>query len=249
MTFSVAECSTGSWTPESIRKASSASPRAAIAGRNLSKADVQLYRSRRRIALKDYGAAVSSAAHVGPPAGRTWCRAYERAEAHRGSRRFWDASARSRSPRVVDSVPLADAARHGSREIFDRLDEVVAGLHSRGRDRRLHHRDVLVARDGRSSRRPAAGTRSDRGPARCRRVFERLSSQDRLAAARMRASPGRPRMKRWRTSIRPPCAVGADAGSRGFGTVRESAVDPRPEDLPLAPAPPPRRPRIERTRV
>lgn len=195
MTFSVAESSTGSWTPESIRKALvGLPPELRLPGRNLSKADVSLYRiGGRRIALKDYGARPFLVRHtLGRLLVGRECRAYERAGDAPGLAPFLGRLGPfTLATGWVDSVPLADMPRGTAPpEIFDRLDEVLAGLHSRGvAIADLHHRDVLVAKDGAVHvvDLAAAYALGPRPSSFRRRVFARLSSQDRLAAARMRA--------------------------------------------------------------
>lgn len=160
----------------------------------MSKADVSLYRvGGRRIALKDYGGRPFLARHtLGRLLVGRECNAYERAGGAPGLAPFLGRLGPfTLATGWIDSVPLADlpggAASH---EIFDRLDEVIGGLHARGvAIADLHHRDVLVAYDG-SVHVVDLAAAYILGPTPGsfrRRVFERLSAQDRLAAARMRA--------------------------------------------------------------
>jgi hypothetical protein len=195
VTRSVAESSTGSLTPESIREALvGLAPELRFLGRNLSKADVSLYRvGGRRIALKDYGARPFFARHsVGRLLVGRECRAYESAGDTPGLAPFLGRLGPfTLATGWIESVPLADLpGGAASRQIFDRLDEVIGGLHSRGvAISDLHHRDVLVGQDGAVHvvDLAAAYVLGPRPSSLRRRVFERLSSQDRLAAARMRA--------------------------------------------------------------
>ena len=195
MIRSVAESSTRPLTPESIREALvGLAPELRFLGRNMSKADVSLYRvGGRRIALKDYGARPFLARHtVGRLLVGRECRAYERAGEAPGLAPFLGRLGPfTLATGWIESVPLADLPGNAaSHELFNRLDEVIGGLHSRGiAISDLHHRDVLVAKDGAVHvvDLAAAYVLGPRPSLFRRRVFERLSSQDRLAAARMRA--------------------------------------------------------------
>ncbi len=175
-------------------------PELSIEGRNLSKADVFRYRvGGIGIALKDYGHRPFLARNtVGRLLLRRECRAYERAGAIPGLPAFLGRVGRFALATVwIDAVPLAEIpAGAASAAIFDRLDSVIAGLHSRGvalAD--LHHRDVLVGTDGAVHvvDLAAAYIVEERATAFRRRIFSRMCAQDRLAAARMRARfTGRP---------------------------------------------------------
>jgi hypothetical protein len=147
----------------------------------------------RRIAVKHYGARPFLARHtLGRLLVGRECRAYERAGSAPGLAPFLGRLGPfTLATGWIDAVPLADLpGGAASPETFDRLDAVIAGLHLRGVAMSdLHHRDVLVAKDGSVHVVDLAvayvlGPRP--GPLR-RRLFERLSAQDRLAAARMRA--------------------------------------------------------------
>ena len=169
-------------------------PELRLVGRNLSKADVLLYRvAGRRIAVKDYGARPFLARHtLGRFLVRRECRAYQGARGAAGLAPFLGRLGPfTLATGWIDAVPLADLpGGAASAEIFDRLDTVIAGLHGRGvalSD--LHHRDVLVAADGSVhvvDLAMAYVLKSRPGPL-GRRLFGRLSAQDRLASARMRA--------------------------------------------------------------
>ena len=169
-------------------------PERRLAGRNLSKADVLVYLiDGRRIAVKDYSARPFFARQtIGRLLTRRECRAYESAGAVAGLAPFlgrlgpW-----TMATAWIDAIPLSNLPQGAaSAELFDRLDAVVRGLHDRGVAMAdLHHRDVLVAEDGGVHVVDLAmayvmGPRPGRIR---RRVFDRLSAQDRLSAARMRA--------------------------------------------------------------
>ena len=169
-------------------------PEKRIRGRNLSKADVLLYRvGGRRVAVKDYGVRPFLARNlIGRFLIRRECRAYERAGALPGLAPFLGRLGPfTLATSWIDAVPLPDLqSGTASPELFDRLDATIAGLHARGVAMSdLHHRDVLVAFDGSVHLvdlamayvvPPRPGWLS-------LRLFDRLSAQDRLAAARMRA--------------------------------------------------------------
>ena len=163
-------------------------------GRNLSKADVLVYRvGGRRIAVKDYSARPFLARHtVGRVLTGRECRAYECAGAAAGLASFLGRLGPvTMATAWIDAVPLSDLPQAAATPaLFDRLDAVVAGLHDRGIAMSdLHHRDVLVSEDGGVHVVDLAmayvlGPR----PGWIRRLlFERLSAQDLLSAARMRA--------------------------------------------------------------
>jgi len=169
-------------------------PERQLVGRNLSKADVLLYRvDGRRIAVKDYAARPFLARHtVGRLLVGRECRAYERAGAVPGLAPFLGRlGPLTLATAWIDAIPLSDLPQgSASPELFDRLDAVIAGLHVRGVAMSdLHHRDVLVAVDG-SVHLVDLAMAYVLGPRPGwfrRRLFERLSAQDRLSAARMRA--------------------------------------------------------------
>ena len=195
MTLSAANSSTAPVPASLIREALvGLTPERRILGRNLSKADVSLYRVEgRRIAVKDYGARPFFARHtVGRLLVGRECRAYERAESAPGLAPFLGRLGPfTLATGWIESVPLADLPGGvASPELFDRLDEVISGLHLRGvAISDLHHRDVLVSADGAVHvvDLAMAYVLGPRPGALRRRLFERLSAQDRLSAARMRA--------------------------------------------------------------
>ncbi len=87
----------------------------------------------------------------------------------------------------LSEMPAAPAVLGG---VFDRLDEIVAGLHERGiAIGDLHHRDVLVSDDGAVHVVDLATSvvLGDSPGILRRALFERLRDQDRIALARMRA--------------------------------------------------------------
>lgn len=169
-------------------------PLSRIPGRNLSKADLLVYRDEAgRIAVKSYQ---DRPWWVRQTIGRWSIRreslAYLGAGPLPGLPRFlgrlgpW-----ALATRWVDATPLAeiDAA---ALDIawFDRLDELLQRLHERGvalAD--LHHRDVLIAADGGVwvvdlAMATVLGARAGRLR---RALFRRMMDADRVAAARMRA--------------------------------------------------------------
>jgi hypothetical protein len=191
----VTESSTGSASPALLRDALvGLTPERRLTGRNLSKADVLVYRvDGRQVAVKDYGQRPFFARQtLGRLLVGRECRAYEGAGSAPGLAPFLGRLGPfALATGWIDAVPLADLPRGAAPpEIFDRLDAVIAGLHARGVAMSdLHHRDVLVSRDGSVhvvdlAMAHVLGPRP--GPLR-RRLFARLSAQDRLAAARMRA--------------------------------------------------------------
>jgi hypothetical protein len=164
-----------------------------LTGRNRTKADVAFYEvDGRRLVVKSY-------------AGRPWwirstvgrwliareCRAYLAADGAEGLPRFHGRlGPSSLAVEWVDAEPLSALGdRRLDPAIFDRLDALVAGLHARGvalGD--LHHRDVLVGPAGVYVVDLATAWALSPRPGPWRRfVFGRLSTQDRLAAARLRA--------------------------------------------------------------
>ena len=169
-------------------------PERRLAGRNLSKADVSVYRvCGRRIAVKDYAARPFLARQtIGRLLVKRECRAYEQAGAAPGLAPFLGRlGPYTLATGWIDALPLAELpAGTVSSEIFDRLDDVIAGLHARGvAISDLHHRDVLVGGAGSVHvvDLAAACMLGSRPGVLRRRLFESLSAQDRLAAARMRA--------------------------------------------------------------
>lgn len=170
------------------------SPLRRLPGRNVSKADVCVVRlDARLVAVKDYAARPWLARNT---AGR-WlvrreCRAYRAAGPVQGLARFLGRiDAFALATEWIEATPLADLAGGFAEDaIFDRLDGILAELHARGiAIADLHHRDVLVGAGGTVhvvdlAAAHVLGPRP--GPVR-RRVFARLTAQDRLAAARMRA--------------------------------------------------------------
>jgi hypothetical protein len=164
-----------------------------VRGRNRTKADVFFYDlDGRRVVVKSY-------------AGRPWwvrstlgrwmiareCRAYRAAGDAPGLPRFHARIAPSSlAIEWIDAEPLSALGQARlDPAIFDRLDAIVGGLHERGVAMGdLHHRDVLVGEAGvfvvDLATAWALGPRP--GPWR-RWLFHRLSMQDRLAAARLRA--------------------------------------------------------------
>ena len=195
MIHSVPESSTTPSPAPITREALAAlAPLRVFPGRNMSKADVSLYRiAGRPIALKDYASRPFLPRHT---AGR-WlirreCRAYRRAGSLPGLAQFLGrVGPYALATGWIDAVPLADLAPGVATPVtFDRLDTIIAGLHARGiAVSDLHHRDVLVSHDGAVHvvDFAAAYVLPARPAWFSRRVFLRLSAQDRLAAARMRA--------------------------------------------------------------
>lgn len=182
-------------SPPALREALvGLTPERRIVGRNLSKADVLFYRvGERRVAVKDYAARPFLARHtVGRLLVGRECRAYERTLGAEGLAPFLGRLGPfTMATGWIDAVPLAELpGGTASTETFDRLDAVIAGLHRRGvAISDLHHRDVLVGKNGSVHVVDLAvahvlGPRP--GPLRLR-LFARLTAQDRLAAARMRA--------------------------------------------------------------
>lgn len=170
-----------------------ATPRRVLRGRNRTKADVFFHEvGGRRVVVKSYG-------------GRPWWvrLTFGRWLIARERRAYAAAAGAAGLPRLlgspdpwslaiewIDAEPLSGLG--GARldpAILDRLDAVVAGLHARGvalGD--LHHRDVLVGGAGVFVVDLATAWVLGAHPGPWRRwVFHRLSMQDRLAAARLRA--------------------------------------------------------------
>jgi hypothetical protein len=169
-------------------------PERRFVGRNISKADVSLFRlGGRKVAVKDYGARSFFVRNtVGRLMVRRECRAYERAGRAPGLAPFLGRLGPfALATAWIESVPLADLPGGTvPTDVFDRLDTVLAGLHERGiAVADLHHRDVLVAPDGAVHvvDLAAAFVLGPRPGSLRRRLFERFRAQDALAAARMRA--------------------------------------------------------------
>ena len=191
----MAESSTIPLTASQLRQALvGLTPERRLVGRNLSKADVLVYHvGGRRIAVKDYAARPFLARHtVGRLLTARECRAYEQAGSVPGLAPFLGRlGPLTMATAWIDAIPLSDLPQGAaSPELFDRLDAVVSGLHLRGVAMSdLHHRDVLVAEDGgvHVVDLAMAYVLGPRPGWIRRRLFERLSAQDRLSAARMRA--------------------------------------------------------------
>ncbi|HEX6850572.1 MAG TPA: hypothetical protein VF139_04135 [Candidatus Polarisedimenticolaceae bacterium] len=168
-------------------------PRRVVPGRNRTKADVSFYDlDGRRVVVKSYAARPW---WVRASLGR-WliareCRAYVAAGGAAGLPRLHARPAPSSLVlEWVDAEPLSSlGATRLDPAVFDRLDAIVAALHARGvalGD--LHHRDVLVGASGVFVVDLATAWVLGPRPGRWRRfLFRRLSMQDRLAAARLRA--------------------------------------------------------------
>jgi hypothetical protein len=163
-----------------------------LPGRNLSKADVCVYRrGEQTVALKDFGGRPFAVRQtLGRLFVRRECRAYERASGSPGLVPYLGRiGAFALATAWVDASPLAECASAGD-EVFDRLDAILDGLHERGvAIVDLHHRDVLIGPD-RSVHIVDLAAAFVLGPqdGRMRRfLFARARAQDRIAAARMRA--------------------------------------------------------------
>lgn len=194
MVHSVSESSTGWAAPSLIREAlAGLAPERRLPGRNVSKADVYLYRiAGRGIAVKDYGARPFLARNtVGRLMVRRECRVYELMGQTVGLAPFVGRLGPfAFATGWLEAVPLADLPGAAvSPRVFDRLDAVIARLHERGvAIADLHHRDVLVADDAVYVVDFAAALVLGPRPGWIRRrLFERFAAQDGLAAARMRA--------------------------------------------------------------
>jgi hypothetical protein len=170
-----------------------ATPVRRLPGRNGTKADVAFYEvDGRRVIVKDYGARpfwVRST--LGRWLASRECRAYVAAGGAPGLPGFLGRiGAHAFALDWIQGTPLASLG--GARidpAIFDRLEAIVAGLHARGvalGD--LHHRDVLLGGDDVFVVDLATAWTLGPRPGPWRRfVFRRLSLQDDLAAARLRA--------------------------------------------------------------
>ncbi len=181
--------------PESLlKRLRSATPGQRLAGRNRTKADILFYRCAGvDLAVKDYSA-------------RPWWirNTLGRWLLRREQRAYGAACGVAGLPRLVGRPgafelalerapgrPLAELSRGAvDAEVFDRVQRILDALHARGvalGD--LHHRDVLVARDGSVhlvdlATARVAGPRP--GPL-GRWLFERWRDADRVALARLRA--------------------------------------------------------------
>jgi len=166
----------------------------------MSKADVAIYSvGGRRVAVKDYETQPFIVHHlVGHLLIRRECRAYLALAGAAGTAPFLGRLGPfALATGWVDARPLADRLDGtAAGETFDRLDAVIAGLHARGvAIADLHHRDVLIGADGAVHvvDFAAAFVLGPHPGSFRRRVFERLTAHDRLAAARMRGRyTGRP---------------------------------------------------------
>ncbi|HZN55920.1 MAG TPA: hypothetical protein VFB67_11450 [Candidatus Polarisedimenticolaceae bacterium] len=194
MPHSAAESSTDGTTPRLTWKdLAGVAPALRLPGRNLSKADVLLYRlDGRGIAVKDYSARPLLARQtVGRLMVGRECRAYEAAGDCPGIARFLGRLGPfALATAWIEAVPLAEMpAGSVHPALFDRLDAVIEALHARGvAIADLHHRDVLVrGEEVHVVDFAAACVLGPRPGALRRRLFARLAAQDRLAAARMRA--------------------------------------------------------------
>ncbi len=191
----MAESSTAPLTASRLKQTlAGLTPERRIIGRNLSKADVLVYRVEgKRIAVKDYSARPFLARHtVGRFLTGRECRAYERAGAVPGLAPFLGRlGPLTMATAWIDAIPLSDLSQGtASPQLFDRLDAVVRGLHDRGVAMAdLHHRDVLVAEDGgvHVVDLAMAFVLGPRPGWIRRRLFERFCAQDGLSAARLRA--------------------------------------------------------------
>lgn len=165
-----------------------------IAGRNLTKADILVYRlGDCEVALKDYGARPFWARNtIGRLLVRRESRAYAAAAGLEGLPRWLGrVGPFALAVEWVPGTSLAEA--QGQRlnpAVFDRLGSILERIHERGialGD--LHHRDVIVGVDGGVSVVDLA-TAFVLGPRPGRlavRLFRRMAEQDRVALARLRA--------------------------------------------------------------
>lgn len=191
----VSESSTARAAPSGLREAlAGLAPERRLSGRNVSKADVSLYRvAGRPIAVKDYGARPVFARNtVGRLMVRRECSVYQRMGSTAGLAPFLGRLGPfAFATEWVDAVPLSDLPRTAlAPEVFDRLDAVIASLHAQGvAIADLHHRDVLVTDHGGVYvvDFAAAFVLGPRSGSIRRRLFERFCAQDGLASARMRA--------------------------------------------------------------
>ena len=165
-----------------------------IEGRNFTKADILVYRlDASVVAIKDYrprGFFIRNT--VGRFLIRREIRAYRAAWGLAGLPRFLgQIGPFAMALEYVEARPLAQLTdRHLDDGFFDRLEELVGTLHARGISLTdLHHRDVLVARDGSIFLVDlATAWIVGKRPGKLRRaVFRRLKHLDRIAVARMRA--------------------------------------------------------------
>jgi hypothetical protein len=169
-------------------------PSRRIPGRNRTKADLLVYElDGCRIAAKDYGARPWWIRNtLGRWLTRRESAAYLAAEGIEGLPRYHGRLGPFRlATQWIDAQPLS-AFEEGSLppDRFDALDAVVRRLHDRGialGD--LHHRDVLVDRDGGVwvVDLATAWIQGEGSGILRRAVFERMRDQDRVALARLRA--------------------------------------------------------------
>jgi hypothetical protein len=172
----------------------SLTPLRSLAGRNISKATVRVYRvDDVEVAVKDYAPRPFLIRQsVGRFLIRREARAYAAAAGVSGIPAFLGrVGPFALATRWVDATPLS--ALSGSSvdaSVFDRAARILEALHARGialTD--LHHRDVLVSRDG-AVHLVDLATAVCAGPgagALARAVFRRARDADRIALARMRA--------------------------------------------------------------
>jgi hypothetical protein len=165
-----------------------------IAGRNRTKAEIVVYLEQgEEVALKHYATRPWIVRNtLGRWLVRRECRAYVAAAGAPGLPRF--RGRRGAFGLAVDWVaasPLAECAADSVEPSrFDRLQEVVKGLHARGvAVADLNYRDVLLADDGSVHVIDLAAAwvlGSRPGPVR-RRLFEHFRAADQFAMARLRA--------------------------------------------------------------
>lgn len=166
----------------------------AIAGRNLSKADVFFYRRGEvAVVVKDYGKRPFLVRHT---AGRLFiareAAAYRAARGIPGLPEFFGRlGPTALALRLVEGAPLSSLDRAAvPAGFFDRVQTILDALHDRGialAD--LHHRDVLVGPDGSATvvDLATAYVAGDGAGALRRAIFRSLAALDRVALARMRA--------------------------------------------------------------
>lgn len=165
-----------------------------LPGRNLSKADVRVYRIQGvEIAVKDYGARPFLLRNT---IGRFFTRresvAYLAAAGIPGLPEFFGRLGPfSLATRWIEAAPLSSffAAASLHPTFFDRVAAILDALHARGialAD--LHHRDVLMAEDGSAYvvDLATAWTAGESSGSIRRALFRRFRDMDRVALARLR---------------------------------------------------------------